>query len=118
MCVCVCVNVAGQIQGNPTAVQTVAEVLSSVVDSTYTKIITVTQPGIARFLLHDDEGLSILGEMTAKFQVYINLEMVHWEPLEEHVLITSTSVHLLIYVYVCMCVCVYPSGSCFFLVES
>ncbi|XP_060752895.1 uncharacterized protein parp10 [Tachysurus vachellii] len=71
------------IQGNPTAVQTVAEVLSSVVDSTYTKIITVTQPGIARFLLHDDEGLSILGEMTAKFQVYINLERVHWEPLEE-----------------------------------
>ncbi|KAG7317400.1 hypothetical protein KOW79_019698 [Hemibagrus wyckioides] len=71
------------IQGNPTAVQTAAEVLSSVIDSTYTKIITVNQPGIARFLRQDEEGLSILGEMTAKFQVYINLERVHWEPLEE-----------------------------------
>ncbi|KAK3511872.1 hypothetical protein QTP70_027460, partial [Hemibagrus guttatus] len=71
------------IQGNPTAVQMAAEVLSSVIESTYTKIITVNQPGIARFLLHDEEGISILGEMTAKFQVYINLERVHWEPLEE-----------------------------------
>ncbi|KAI5085305.1 poly [ADP-ribose] polymerase 10, partial [Silurus meridionalis] len=71
------------IQGNPTACQTAAEVLSSVVSSTYTKIITVNQPGIARFLLHDPEGIGILGEMTAKFQVYINLEMVHWKPLED-----------------------------------
>ncbi|TTI15323.1 Poly [ADP-ribose] polymerase 10 [Bagarius yarrelli] len=71
------------IQGNPTTVGMAMEVLSSVVNSTFTKIITVNQPGIARFLLHDDEGRSILQEMTIKFQVYINLERVHWEPVEE-----------------------------------
>ncbi|KAI4905419.1 hypothetical protein NFI96_026315, partial [Prochilodus magdalenae] len=69
------------IQGNASECQMAAEVLSSVVSSTHTKIITVTQPGIARFL-REDEGTSILGEMTAKFQVYISLEKVHWEPLE------------------------------------
>ncbi|XP_072531780.1 protein mono-ADP-ribosyltransferase PARP10 [Salminus brasiliensis] len=70
------------IQGNAGECQIAAEVLGSVVDSTHTKIITVTQPGIARFLVQD-EGSSILGEMTAKFQVYISLEKVHWEPLED-----------------------------------
>ncbi|XP_053468261.1 uncharacterized protein parp10 [Ictalurus furcatus] len=71
------------IQGSPIVCQTAAELLSNLVSSTYNKIITVNQPGIARFLLHDPEGMSILGEMTAKFQVYINLERVHWEPLED-----------------------------------
>lgn len=70
------------IRGNASECQMVAEVLGSVVDSTLTKTITVTQPGIARFLVQE-EGTSILGEMTAKFQVYICLEKVHWESLED-----------------------------------
>ncbi|XP_036421770.1 protein mono-ADP-ribosyltransferase PARP10-like isoform X2 [Colossoma macropomum] len=70
------------IQGNASECQMAAEVLGSVVSSTHTKIITVTQPGIARFL-REGEGTSILGEMTAKFQVYISLEKVHWKPLED-----------------------------------
>ncbi|KAL6457663.1 hypothetical protein MHYP_G00346260 [Metynnis hypsauchen] len=70
------------IRGNASECQMAAEVLGSVVSSTHTKIITVTQPGIARFL-REGEGASILGEMTAKFQVYISLEKVHWKPLED-----------------------------------
>ncbi|XP_017572428.1 protein mono-ADP-ribosyltransferase PARP10 [Pygocentrus nattereri] len=70
------------IQGNASECQMAAEVLGSVVSSTHTKIITVTQPGIARFL-REGEGTSILGEMTTKFQVYISLEKVHWKPLED-----------------------------------
>uniref|UniRef100_A0A8B9RIX1 Poly [ADP-ribose] polymerase n=1 Tax=Astyanax mexicanus TaxID=7994 RepID=A0A8B9RIX1_ASTMX len=77
---------------NASECQMVAEVLGSVVDSTLTKIITVTQPGIARFLVQE-EGTSILGEMTAKFQVYISMEKVHWEPLEDQVN-TADSAHL------------------------
>ncbi|XP_076864433.1 protein mono-ADP-ribosyltransferase PARP10 [Brachyhypopomus gauderio] len=70
------------IQGNPSACQTAMELLSAVVDSTHTKTITVSQPGISRFLL-DQESESIIGEMTSKFQVYISLEKVQWEPLED-----------------------------------
>lgn len=44
----------------------------------------MNQPGISRFLL-EEEGASILAEMTAKFQVYINMEKVHWKPLEDNV---------------------------------
>ncbi|XP_066530894.1 protein mono-ADP-ribosyltransferase PARP10 [Hoplias malabaricus] len=70
------------IQGNAMECQTVAEVLGSVVSSTLTKVITITQTGVARFL-REGEGCKLLGEMTAKFQVYISLQKVHWEPLED-----------------------------------
>ncbi|KAI5607270.1 poly [ADP-ribose] polymerase 10, partial [Silurus asotus] len=76
------------IQGNPTACQTAAEVLSSVVSSTYTKIITVNQPGIARFLLQDPEGISILGEMTAKFQ---DIFAVAWKMMSSQSFVRSSS---------------------------
>ncbi|XP_051948797.1 protein mono-ADP-ribosyltransferase PARP10-like isoform X1 [Xyrauchen texanus] len=69
------------IQGDLNACLMAEEVLRSVIDSTCTKCSVVSQPGICRFLL--EEGASILAEMTAKFQVYINMEKVHWEPLED-----------------------------------
>ncbi|XP_030645234.1 protein mono-ADP-ribosyltransferase PARP10 [Chanos chanos] len=70
------------IQGNVSACQMAEEVLNATIGATCTKALTVSQPGIARFLV-EDEGTSILQEMTTKFQVYINLEKVHWEPLED-----------------------------------
>lgn len=61
------------------------EVLRGVVLSTETRTITVKQTGVARFLIQEGEGASILREMQAKFQVYINMEKVYWEPLENEV---------------------------------
>ncbi|CDQ75215.1 unnamed protein product [Oncorhynchus mykiss] len=58
------------------------EVLRGVVLSTETRTITVKQTGVARFLIQEGEGTSILREMQTKFQVYINMEKVHWEPLD------------------------------------
>ncbi|XP_041759193.1 protein mono-ADP-ribosyltransferase PARP10 [Coregonus clupeaformis] len=71
-----------RIQGNAGACQMADEVLRGVVSSTETRTITVKQPGVARFLIQEGEGTSILREMQTKFQVYINMEKVHWEPLE------------------------------------
>ncbi len=64
--------------------QSAAELLSAIIGSVFTKTIVVTQPGISRFLREED-GVSILGEMTAKFEVYIDMAKVHWEPLEDDV---------------------------------
>eukprot|EP00063_Salmo_salar_P058390 XP_014033225.1 PREDICTED: poly [ADP-ribose] polymerase 10-like [Salmo salar] len=71
-----------RIQGNAAACQMADEVLRGVVLSTETRTITVKQTGVARFLIQEGEGTSILREMQTKFQVYINMEKVHWEPLE------------------------------------
>ncbi|KAJ8334239.1 hypothetical protein SKAU_G00398780 [Synaphobranchus kaupii] len=71
-----------RLHGNANACQIVDELLRSVVNSVLTRTITVNQPGVARFLV-EEEGTSILGEMQAKFQVYIGMEKVHWEPLED-----------------------------------
>ncbi|XP_050992247.1 protein mono-ADP-ribosyltransferase PARP10 isoform X2 [Labeo rohita] len=70
------------IQGDWSVCQSAAELLSAIIGSVFTKTIVVTQPGISRFLL-EEEGVSILGEMTAKFEVYIDMAKVHWEPLED-----------------------------------
>ncbi|KAI2652582.1 Protein mono-ADP-ribosyltransferase PARP10 [Labeo rohita] len=72
----------GEIQGDWSVCQSAAELLSAIIGSVFTKTIVVTQPGISRFLL-EEEGVSILGEMTAKFEVYIDMAKVHWEPLED-----------------------------------
>ncbi len=73
-----------QIQGEWSVCQSAAELLSAIIGSVFTKTIVVTQPGISRFLREED-GVSILGEMTAKFEVYIDMAKVHWEPLEDDV---------------------------------
>ncbi|XP_067112616.1 protein mono-ADP-ribosyltransferase PARP10 [Osmerus mordax] len=70
-----------RIHGNVGSCQMADEVLREVISSVCTRTITVNKPGVARFLVQE-EGTSILGEMQAKFQVYISLEKVHWEPLE------------------------------------
>ncbi|KAL0962201.1 hypothetical protein UPYG_G00337040 [Umbra pygmaea] len=71
-----------RIHGNAAACQMAEEVLREVVSSVVTRTITVNQPGVARFLIEEGEGASILREMQAKFQVYIDMEKVHWHPLE------------------------------------
>uniref|UniRef100_A0A673ZZA4 Poly [ADP-ribose] polymerase n=2 Tax=Salmo trutta TaxID=8032 RepID=A0A673ZZA4_SALTR len=71
-----------RIHGKAGACQMADEVLRGVVSSIVTRTITVNEPGVARFLIQEGEGASILREMQAKFQVYINMEKVHWEPLE------------------------------------
>lgn len=70
------------IQGEWSVCQSAAELLSAIIGSLFTRTIVVTQPGISRFLL-EEEGVSILGEMTAKFEVFIDMAKVHWEPLED-----------------------------------
>ncbi|XP_071769464.1 protein mono-ADP-ribosyltransferase PARP10 [Centroberyx gerrardi] len=70
-----------KIHGNAPACQMADEVLQGVVSSICTRTITINAPGVARFLL-GEECKSILKEMQTKFQVYINLDKVHWEPLQ------------------------------------
>lgn len=55
------------------------EVLQGVVSSVCTRTITINVPGVARFL-DEKECRSILNEMETKFQVYISLNYVPWEP--------------------------------------
>ncbi|KAG7458165.1 hypothetical protein MATL_G00235240 [Megalops atlanticus] len=71
-----------RVHGNANACQPADELLRAVVSSVLTRDITVNQPGVARFLV-EEEGTNILGEMQSKFQVYISMDKVHWEPLED-----------------------------------
>ncbi|KAJ8273298.1 hypothetical protein GJAV_G00099970 [Gymnothorax javanicus] len=71
-----------RLHGNATACHFGEEILQSLVNSVLTRTITVNQPGVARFLV-ETEGASILAEMQAKFQVFISMDKVHWEPLED-----------------------------------
>uniref|UniRef100_A0A3Q3EFW2 Poly [ADP-ribose] polymerase n=3 Tax=Labrus bergylta TaxID=56723 RepID=A0A3Q3EFW2_9LABR len=69
-----------KIHGPAIACQMAEEVLQGIVSSTLTKTITFSAPGITRFLVVED-CKSILEEMQRKFQVYINIQHVPWEPL-------------------------------------
>lgn len=71
------------------------EVLTGIISSTCTRSIVVNKPGISRFLL--EEGSNILAEMTAKFQVYINIEKVHWKPLEDNVMYQTSATVLILH---------------------
>ncbi|KAJ8403065.1 hypothetical protein AAFF_G00359810 [Aldrovandia affinis] len=71
-----------RLHGNANVCQIADEVLRSRVSSTLTRNITVNQPGVARFLV-EEEATNLLAEMQAKFQVYISMDKVHWEPLED-----------------------------------
>ncbi|KAM3850223.1 protein mono-ADP-ribosyltransferase PARP10-like [Diretmus argenteus] len=70
-----------KIHGNIAACQMAEELLQGVVTSILTRTITIQQSGVARFLV-GEEAKGILKEMETKFQVYISLEKVHWEPLQ------------------------------------
>lgn len=67
------------------------EVLQGVVSSICTRIITVNVPGVVRFL-DEKECRSILNEMETKFQVFISLKYVPWEPLPHQVTPRSQNV--------------------------
>ncbi|KAM6974213.1 protein mono-ADP-ribosyltransferase PARP10 [Tautogolabrus adspersus] len=69
-----------KIHGLAIACQMAEEVLQGIVSSTLTKTITFSAPGITRFLVVED-CKSILEEMQRKFEVYINVQHVPWEPL-------------------------------------
>ncbi|XP_036371630.1 protein mono-ADP-ribosyltransferase PARP10 [Megalops cyprinoides] len=71
-----------RVHGNANACQAADELLRGVVSSVLTRDISVSQPGVARFLV-EEEGTNILEEMKAKFQVYISMDKVHWVPLED-----------------------------------
>ncbi|XP_014909500.1 poly [ADP-ribose] polymerase 10 [Poecilia latipinna] len=73
-------NCGLKIHGQAVACQMAEEVLQGVVSSVCTRIITVNVPGVSRFL-DEKECRSILNEMETKFQVYISLKYVPWEPL-------------------------------------
>lgn len=70
-----------RIHGNAGACQMADEVLRGVVSSVCTRTITLSHPGVARFLA-DAEATKLLQDMQTKFQVYINVKMLHWKPLE------------------------------------
>lgn len=69
-----------RIHGPAIACQMAEEVLQSIVSSICTKTITINAPGVTRFI-PEEECKSILKEMEKKFQVYISLNYVPWEPL-------------------------------------
>ncbi|KAM4725000.1 protein mono-ADP-ribosyltransferase PARP10 isoform 1-T2 [Anableps anableps] len=73
-------NCGLKIHGQAVACQMAEEVLQGVVSSVCTRTITVNVPGVARFL-DEKECRSILNEMETKFQVFISLKYVPWEPL-------------------------------------
>ncbi|XP_006635980.2 protein mono-ADP-ribosyltransferase PARP10 isoform X1 [Lepisosteus oculatus] len=70
-----------RLHGNANACQIADELLRSVVSSVCTRTIVLNRPGVARFLVQE-EAARILEEMQTKFQVFISLDKVHWEPLD------------------------------------
>lgn len=73
-----------QIYGHPVACSTAQEMLQSIVSSICTKTISVSSPGIARYLLESDCTM-FLSEMEEEFQVCISVNQQLWEPLAEQV---------------------------------
>uniref|UniRef100_A0A1A7XRH0 Poly [ADP-ribose] polymerase n=3 Tax=Iconisemion striatum TaxID=60296 RepID=A0A1A7XRH0_9TELE len=71
-----------KIHGHAVACQIAEELLQGVLSSICTRTITVNVPGVTRFL-DEKECRSILNEMETKFQVYICLKYVPWEPLAD-----------------------------------
>lgn len=61
------------------------EVLQGVVSSICTRNIIVNAPGVTRFL-EDEACKSIMKAMETKFQVYIIIKQVPWEPLPHQVI--------------------------------
>lgn len=66
------------------ACSTAKEVLQGIVSSVCTKTITVSSPGITRYLLEEDCAM-FLREMEEEFQVYVTVDQQLWEPPAEQV---------------------------------
>lgn len=65
------------------------EVIQGTLSSIYTKTITINAPGITRYL-GEEECKKIMNEMERKFQVYIIIKQVPWEPLQDQVMLLYT----------------------------
>ncbi|XP_028673864.2 protein mono-ADP-ribosyltransferase PARP10 isoform X1 [Erpetoichthys calabaricus] len=70
-----------RLHGDECSRQFAEEIICSAIDSVHTRAITLTAPGVARFLV-DEQGTNILKEIQTKFQLVISLERVLWTPLE------------------------------------
>ncbi|XP_076013272.1 protein mono-ADP-ribosyltransferase PARP10 [Genypterus blacodes] len=70
-----------KIHGNAASCQMAEEVLQGVVSSICTRTITMSAPGVARYLL-GEECTKLIKDMQRKFQVYIILKSVHWTPFQ------------------------------------
>lgn len=81
---CSVLNPCLQIYGHPVACSTAKEMLQGIVSSIRTKTITVSSPGIARYLLEKDCTM-FLSSMEEEFQVYITVNQQPWEPPAEQV---------------------------------
>lgn len=81
---CSVLNLCLQIYGHPVACSTAQEMLQSIVSSICTKTITVSSPGITRYLLEMDCAM-FLREMEEEFHVCIAVNQQPWEPLAEQV---------------------------------
>lgn len=81
---CSGLNLCLQIYGHPVACRTAQEMLEGIVSSICRKTITVSSPGITRYLLEKD-CTAFLSEMEEEFQVSIAVHQQLWEPLAEQV---------------------------------
>ncbi|KAG2465163.1 PAR10 polymerase, partial [Polypterus senegalus] len=68
------------LHGDECSRQFAEEIIRSAIDSVHTRAITMSAPGVARFLL-DEQGTNILKEIQTKFQLVVSLERVLWTPL-------------------------------------
>lgn len=73
-----------QIYGHAVACHTAQEMLQDIVSSVCTRTITVSAPGITRFLLEEDCQM-FLSDMEEEFQVCMSIKQQPLEPLAEQV---------------------------------
>lgn len=81
---CSVFNLCLQIYGHPVACSTAQEMLQSIISSICTTTITVSSPGITRYLLEKDCTV-FLRELEEEFQVCISVNQQLWEPMAEEV---------------------------------
>lgn len=77
-------NLCLQIYGHAVACNAAQEMLQGIVSSVCTRTITVSAPGITRYL-SEEECLMFLNDMEDEFQVCMPIQQQPWEPLAEQV---------------------------------
>lgn len=77
-------NLCLQIYGHPVACNAAQEMLQGIVSSVCTRTITVSAPGITRYL-SEEECIMFLSDMEEEFQVCMPIKQQPWEPLAEQV---------------------------------
>lgn len=76
------------------------EVIQGMLSSIYTKTITISAPGITRYL-GEEECKKIMNEMERKFQVYIIVKHVPWEPLHDQVMLLYAKQNVFAFLLLC-----------------